>query len=71
MEIPVVAHVRTRASMRMRGLEEKDDSELFETLSLDPPAAKVTHLLSKKLLIWGVEARGEHFVSRSSNSIPD
>ena len=66
-----MAHVRTRASMRIRELEDKDDSELSETLSLDHPAAKVTHLLSKKLLTWGVEARGEYFVSRSSNSIFD
>jgi len=71
MEIPVVAHVRTRASMRMRELEENDDSGFSETLSLDPPAAKATHLLSRKLLTWGVEARGEYFVSRSWNSIFD
>jgi hypothetical protein len=59
MEIPVVAHVRTRASMGMGELEEKDCSEHSEALSLDPPAAKATHLLSRKLLTWGVEARGE------------
>ena len=72
MEIPVVAYMRTSMKIREReGKEEKDDCEHSEILSLDPSAAKATHFLSKKLLTWGVEARGEYLASCSWNSTFD
>jgi hypothetical protein len=69
MEIPVVAYMRT--SMKIKEREEKDDCEHSETFSLDPPAAKATHFLSRKLLTWGIEARGKYLAPRSWNSIFD
>ena len=71
MEVQIVRVAYTRTSMKMTEPEEKDDCEHSETLSLDPPEAKATHFLSRKLLTWGVEARGKYFVSRSWNSIFD
>jgi len=58
MEVQVVRVTYARTSMGMREPEKKYDFERSETLSLDPPVAKATHLLSRKLLTWGVEARG-------------
>ena len=71
MEIPVVAYIRTSLAMKIKEREEKDDCEHSETFSLDPPTAKATHFLSRKLLTWGIEARGMYLASRSWNSIFD
>jgi hypothetical protein len=42
----------------MRENDAKDSSE--PTTTMNPPAPKLTQVLSKKLLTWGVEARGAY-----------
>ena len=44
-----------------RGYDEKDFSEPTVTVTVEHPAPNMAQVLSKKLLTWGVEARGEDF----------
>jgi hypothetical protein len=67
--------VNVRISTRIN--DGKDFPEPIAALSLDDsdadaPAPKMTQVLAKKLLTWGVEARGAYFLSIGfGDPIPD
>ena len=44
----------------MRENDEKDSLESNVNVTMEPPAPKLTQVLAKKLLTWGVEVRGAY-----------
>jgi hypothetical protein len=48
----------------VRGIGEKDAFEHTVTITIEEPAPTLTQVLSKKLLTWGVEARGAYLFLR-------
>jgi hypothetical protein len=58
MKDPVISRIL------MRGIDEKDAFEHTVTVTIEEPAPTLTQVLSKKLLTWGVEARGTYLFLR-------